>query len=31
MTDLVVGTKGDCNVCHTTDGASDAPGRIVVP
>lgn len=22
---------GDCNLCHTTNGAEDAPGRIVVP
>lgn len=22
---------GDCNSCHTQDGANDAPGRIVVP
>ncbi len=22
---------GDCNVCHTQDGAEDAPGRIIIP
>jgi hypothetical protein len=22
---------GDCNGCHTQDGATDAPGRIVLP
>jgi hypothetical protein len=24
-------TTGDCNSCHTQDGASSAPGRIVLP
>lgn len=24
-------TKGDCNSCHTTDGAEKAPGRIMAP
>ena len=24
-------TDGDCNGCHTEDGAKDAPGRIVLP
>ena len=24
-------TTGDCNTCHTQDGAMNAPGRIVVP
>lgn len=24
-------TTGDCNACHTQDGASLAPGRIVLP
>lgn len=24
-------TNGDCNSCHTADGASGAPGRIVAP
>ncbi len=24
-------TSGDCNGCHTQDGASSAPGRIVTP
>jgi hypothetical protein len=23
--------SGDCNACHTQDGAMDAPGRIVLP
>lgn len=23
--------NGDCNTCHTQDGASEAPGRIVLP
>lgn len=23
--------SGDCNACHTQDGASSAPGRIVLP
>ena len=23
--------SGDCNTCHTQDGASLAPGRIVLP
>lgn len=23
--------NGDCNSCHTQDGANDAPGRITVP
>ena len=23
--------NGDCNSCHTKDGANDAPGRITVP
>lgn len=22
---------GDCNKCHTADGAEGAPGRVVVP
>ena len=24
-------TNGDCNSCHTQDGAEDAPGRIMAP
>jgi predicted CXXCH cytochrome family protein len=24
-------TNGDCNSCHTPDGASNAPGRIIAP
>ncbi|RMG93426.1 MAG: hypothetical protein D6705_18730 [Deltaproteobacteria bacterium] len=24
-------TSGDCNSCHTQDGANGAPGRIVAP
>jgi mono/diheme cytochrome c family protein len=24
-------SSGNCNGCHTTDGANGAPGRIVVP
>jgi hypothetical protein len=24
-------TSGDCNTCHTQNGANGAPGRIVVP
>lgn len=24
-------TTGDCNGCHTVDGASSAPGRIMAP
>ncbi len=24
-------TSGDCNGCHTTEGANGAPGRIVSP
>jgi hypothetical protein len=24
-------TDGDCNSCHTTDGANGAPGRIMAP
>ena len=24
-------TTGDCNACHTQDGAMDTPGRIVIP
>jgi mono/diheme cytochrome c family protein len=24
-------TSGDCNTCHTTAGAEDAPGRIMLP
>lgn len=24
-------TTGDCNSCHTQDGANDAPGRIMAP
>jgi hypothetical protein len=24
-------TSGDCNSCHTTNGASSAPGRIMLP
>lgn len=24
-------TAGDCNSCHTQDGANDAPGRIMAP
>jgi hypothetical protein len=24
-------TTGDCNSCHTVDGANDAPGRIMAP
>jgi len=24
-------TNGDCNACHTQDGASNAPGRIMLP
>jgi hypothetical protein len=24
-------TNGDCNSCHTQDGANGAPGRIVLP
>jgi hypothetical protein len=23
--------RGDCNSCHTEQGANDAPGRIVAP
>jgi hypothetical protein len=25
------GSKGDCNECHTVDGANNAPGRIMAP
>ncbi len=32
MTGLVTApTTGDCNTCHTADGASGAPGRIMLP
>jgi hypothetical protein len=24
-------TSGDCNSCHTQNGAQNAPGRIIVP
>jgi hypothetical protein len=24
-------TSGDCNSCHTPDGANSAPGRIMMP
>jgi len=24
-------TTGDCNSCHTVNGANDAPGRIMAP
>lgn len=24
-------TSGDCNSCHTADGAEGAPGRILLP
>jgi len=24
-------TSGDCNTCHTADGANGAPGRIALP
>jgi hypothetical protein len=24
-------TSGDCNRCHTQNGAMSAPGRIVLP
>lgn len=24
-------TNGDCNVCHTADGAQGAPGRVTIP
>jgi mono/diheme cytochrome c family protein len=24
-------TNGDCNSCHTQDGASGAPGRVMLP
>jgi hypothetical protein len=24
-------TSGDCNSCHTQNGANAAPGRIVLP
>ena len=27
----VAQTLGDCNSCHTQDGANGAPGRIVLP
>ena len=23
--------SGDCNSCHTQDGANDAPGRVIIP
>jgi mono/diheme cytochrome c family protein len=28
---LAAQTSGDCNACHTLEGASGAPGRIVLP
>jgi hypothetical protein len=32
MTGLVTApTDGDCNACHTEDGANGAPGRIMLP
>ena len=24
-------TAGDCNLCHTQNGASNAPGRVTLP
>ena len=24
-------TNGDCNICHTENGASGAPGRVLLP